>query len=106
MSKKTVVPNEVWADGRLTLGQLRVLGALYSYACCSTTVCPTRAQLAQCCGVHPANITRATNALEKLGWIRKSAGRGRGKRSRYTLLTPKTPPAPVPQSECLGRAAR
>lgn len=44
----SIVPLEVWADKRLTLKQMRVLGVLFSFRGKNTdTVWPSRAQIAE-----------------------------------------------------------
>lgn len=90
MTKITVIPNEVWADKRLTLEQLRVLGALFSF-CSNDRLCwPSRQAIAERTGIHIANISSATTALERLGWVTKSGCGGRSQAARYQLHVPET----------------
>ena len=100
MSKKTVVPNEVWADGRLTLWHLKVLGALYSFKGRGHEVWPTREKIAQRCGgMHPANVGKATADLVKMGWVSKVGGGGRGAPVHYILHVPACLQEPQTQAE-------
>ena len=85
MSRKTVLPNEVWSDERLTLWQLKVLGALYSFKGKGGVVWPKKVTLAERAGVPVQHISRLTKELAALGWITKEGGGGRGAATRYTL---------------------
>ncbi len=90
MTKITVIPNEAWADKRLTLEQLRVLGALFSF-CSNDRLCwPSRQAIAERTGIHIANVSAATTALERLGWVTKSGCGGKSKATRYQLHAPDT----------------
>lgn len=90
MTKITVIPNEAWADKRLTLEQLRVLGALFSF-CSNDRLCwPSRQAIAERTGIHIANVSAATTALERLGWVTKSECGGKSKATRYQLHAPDT----------------
>lgn len=90
MTKITVIPNEAWADKRLTLEQLRVLGALFSF-CSNDRLCwPSRQAIAERTGIHIANVSAATTALERLGWVTKSGCGGKSKATRYQLHAPGT----------------
>ncbi len=87
----TIVPNQVWADRRLTLEQLRVLGALLSFCTPESRTCwPRRQLIADRSGVHIANVSSATTALEGLGWILKDGKGGHSKATRYTITVPET----------------
>jgi hypothetical protein len=87
----SIVPIEAFLDKRLTLEQLRVLGALFSFRAKNTdTVWPTRAQIAQRCGMHPSNISHATTELVKLGWLQKDGAGGFSKATRYRISVPET----------------
>ncbi|MBS0357541.1 MAG: helix-turn-helix domain-containing protein [Proteobacteria bacterium] len=104
----TVVPNEVWADRRLTLEQLRVLGALLSFCTPGNLTCwPRRQQLAERSGVHIANVSSATTCLEALGWITKDGKGGHSKATRYTIHVPQTVayPATVAESATVAQQA-
>lgn len=86
----SMVPVEVWADKRLTLEQLRVLGALLSFCGPDRQCFPSRDEISKRSGVHTANVSTATTALERLGWITKSGKGGFSKASRYSIHVPET----------------
>lgn len=91
MSPFSIVPIEAFTDKRLTLEQLRILGVLYSFKNKdSDTVFPSRDAIAKRCGMHKANISMATSALEKLGWVSKEGKGGYSRATRYTLHIPET----------------
>lgn len=84
-----VVPIEAIQDKRLTLEQMRVLIALFSFRNKVTdTVWPSRAKLVERTGMHPSNISAATTALVGHGWLLKAGAGGFSKSSRYTLCRP------------------
>lgn len=88
----SIVPVEVWLDKRLTLEQLRVLGVLFSFRAKNTdTVWPSRHHIAERCGMHISNISNATSALERLGWLKKEGTGGYSKATRYTIAIPEIP---------------
>jgi hypothetical protein len=83
------VPIEVIKDKRLTFEQTRVLIGLFSFRNKSTNVCwPSRSALSERTGLHVSNISAATSALEKLGWLTKEGKGGYSKSSTYTITTP------------------
>ncbi|MBI5922033.1 MAG: helix-turn-helix domain-containing protein [Betaproteobacteria bacterium] len=85
------MPIEVFLDKRITLEQLRVLGALFSFrGKDSNTVFPSRKAIAKRCGMHQSNISTATTALERLGWLTKIGKGGFSKATRYTITVPET----------------
>lgn len=84
-----LVPLEVVQDKRLTLWQIRVLVALFSFRNKNTdTVWPSRAAISERSGMHPSNISAATSALVELGWLKKEGVGGNSKASRYTITVP------------------
>lgn len=86
-----IVPVEAIKDKRLTLEQLRVLVALFSFRGKNTnTVYPRREAIAERTGMHTANISSATSALERLGWLTKEGKGGHSKATRYTITVPET----------------
>lgn len=86
-----IVPVAAFLDKRLTLKQLRVLGALLSFRSkSSNTVWPSREAIAERCGMHLSSISTATSALERLGWLVKEGKGGFSKASRYTITVPHT----------------
>lgn len=61
------------ADHRLTLIEVRVLMALFSYRGKNTNlVWPSRTQLSARCGYAEGTISNATKSLISKGWLRKS----------------------------------
>lgn len=87
----SILPIEVFLDKRLTLEQVRVLGALFSFRGKDTNVVwPSRRQIAERCGMHLSNISTATSALEKLGWLTKDGKGGHSKATRYAITVPTT----------------
>lgn len=85
--KFAMIPLDALRDRRLTLELLRVLGALHSFRKSrgDCEVFPSRDAIADRCGIHPANISTATTALERLGWLSKVGKGGHSKASRYIL---------------------
>lgn len=84
-----ILPLEAFRDHRLTLIQLRVLGAIFSWRNRDTSVASVyRDQLAQRSGYSEGRISNATNALVKLGWLRKEGVGGRGIATRYQVMVP------------------
>lgn len=80
-----LVPVEAFGDKRLTLELLRVLGVLLSFRNVdSNRAWPTREAIAERCGMHPSNISKATKKLEQYGWIKKE---GRGGLSKPVMIT-------------------
>lgn len=85
------VPLVALADRRLTLEQIRVLIALLSFASKdSPVVFPSRQAISELTGMHLANISSATSALENLGWLKKDGKGGYSKATRYTITVPDT----------------
>lgn len=85
------MPVDAFRDKRLTLEQLRVLGALFSFrGKDSNTVWPSRQAISSRCGLHTSNISTATSALERLGWLSKDGKGGYSKATRYTITVPDT----------------
>ncbi|MDD2989107.1 MAG: helix-turn-helix domain-containing protein [Zoogloea sp.] len=85
----SIVPVEVWADKRLTLKQMRVLGVLFSFRNKNTDIVwPSRAQIAERCGMSVCHVSTATTDLERLGWLRKDGKGGHSKSTRYAITVP------------------
>lgn len=85
----SIVPIEVWADKRLTLKQMRVLGVLFSFRNKNTDIVwPSRIQIAERCGMSVCHISTATTDLERLGWLRKDGKGGHSKSTRYAITVP------------------
>ena len=87
----SIMPVEVWRDRRLTLEQVRVLGALLSFRARNTDlVWPKREQIAERCGMHVSNVSQATSALVKLGWLVKDGKGGFSQATKYRVCVPDT----------------
>lgn len=84
------VPIEAIGDARLSPTEFKVLIALLAFANRDTGAAwAKRETLSSMCGVHPANISRATAALVEYGWITKDGNGGRGRPARYLVNAPR-----------------
>ena len=84
-----MIPLEVMIDKRLTLETMRVLITLFSFRRKNTDlVYPTRETLSKRCNMHPSNISAATSALVKLGWLKKNGSGGHSMATKYTITVP------------------
>lgn len=89
MTKFAQIPVEVFQDKRLTLWQIRVLGVLMSFKNKrDDTVWPSRQQIADRCRMHISNVSDATSALVKLGWLEKEGKGGHSKSTTYKIKVP------------------
>jgi DNA-binding MarR family transcriptional regulator len=82
-----VVPLAIVSDHRLTVREMRVLLALYSFRNRSKgqTVWPKREKLARITGYAPDLISRVTSSLQAKGWLVKSGTGGMSRPAKYTL---------------------
>lgn len=88
--KYAVLPAFALSDTCLTYEQLRVLIALLKFTNRETRTCyPDRNKLAVVTRIHPVNISKATSALERAGWLKK-VRRGHGLSALYTMTLPHT----------------
>ena len=63
---------EVIQDGRLTLVQIKVLLALYSFRNKNTSLCfPSREAISKRTGIRVSRVSTTTTQLEELGWLKK-----------------------------------
>ena len=86
-----VVPVEVAMDQRLTLQQMRVLLALYTFRNRNTELThPTREAISERTGMALTKISKATTDLERLGWLTKVGNGGRSQATRYRVHVPET----------------
>lgn len=86
-----IVPVEVAMDQRLTLQQMRVLIALYTFRNRNTEMAhPTREEIRERTGMALSKISTATSDLERLGWLTKVGNGGRSKATRYRVHVPET----------------
>lgn len=69
---------------------MRVLGALLSFCGPDRQCWPSRQQIAERAAMHVANVSAATTALERLGWLEKTGKGGYSKATRYTIKVPTT----------------
>jgi hypothetical protein len=87
------VPAEAIEDRRLSPTEFRVLVTLLSFADGSTgwTWRPmARLEIAERCGVSVQNISRATAALARYGWVVKLGNGGYSRPSKYRIVNPFT----------------
>ena len=86
-----MLPIAAIRDRRLTMEQLRVLAALYSFESSdSDVVFPSRQVISEMTGMHQSNISAATSALEAKGWLKKDGKGGHSRATRYTITIPYT----------------
>ncbi len=86
-----IVPVEVAMDARLTLQQMRVLVALYTFRNRNTEMAhPTREEIRERTGMALSKISTATTDLERLGWLTKAGNGGRSQATRYRVHVPET----------------
>jgi len=104
-----IVPAEVVRDSRLTAIQLRVLITILTFRNKHThLINPSRAAIAKRCGYGHGTISRATAALEQMGWLTKRGSGGSGP-VRYEFHVPdgldRCPiPTPVPDPDTGARS--
>lgn len=85
----SIVPIEVCLDHRLTLTQIRVLVALFSFRNKDTGVAKVkRSTLSERCGYPETRISTTTSELVSLGWIEKEGKGGFSQPSSYRVTTP------------------
>lgn len=85
----TKLPIEALGDSRLTLRDLKVLGALYAHKNPkSDAIWPRRETISHLTGLRMDKVSTATTRLEKLGWLFKTGDGGRSKACRYRLKIP------------------
>lgn len=103
-----IVPVEVAMDARLTLQQMRVLVALYTFRNRNTEMAhPTREEIRERTGMALSKISTATTDLERLGWLTKAGNGGRSQATRYRVHVPETitESVTVPESETVPESA-
>lgn len=99
MSLFSIMPIEAFLDDRLSKTDLRVLGAILSFADKKTGLCwPKREQLAERCGLSLPKISTATTSLVSLGWLEKEGDGGRSRSVHYKVITPSLITKTVPNS--------
>ena len=103
-----IVPVEVAMDARLTLQQMRVLVALYTFRNRNTEMAhPTREEIRERTGMALSKISTATTDLERLGWLTKAGNGGRSQATRYRVHVPETisESVTVTESETVTKSA-
>lgn len=80
------VPIAALADRRLSLRQLKVLCALFSFADQDGVCWPTKKTLSERSAVHITRISACTAALEAFGWLSKTGKGGFAVPAQYVLL--------------------
>ena len=102
----SIMPIEAFLDHRLTLIQVRVLGALLSYRNkASGTAIVKRSTLAERCGYPERKISSATTALENLGWLKKIGKGGHSRPCEYAIQVPELHTETVPESGTVPESA-
>ena len=86
------VPIAALADRRLSLRQLKVLCALFSFADQDGVCWPTKKTLSERSAVHITRISECTAALEAFGWLSKSGRGGFAVPAQYVLMDGTTSP--------------
>lgn len=85
------VPIEALQDQRLSATELRVLIGLLSFASPDGRLMYVKRQtLADRCNVHLSQVTRATAALARYGWLHKSGNGGKSRPASYQVTPPFT----------------
>jgi len=80
------LPLNVFTDTRLSLRQIRILGAIYAHADRHTGECHLRRDaLAEITGYPKDRISAVTSSLVKLGWLEKTGGVGTSVPQRYRV---------------------
>ena len=80
------IPIAALSDRRLSLRQLKVLCALFSFADQDGVCWPTKQTLSERCAVHITRISECTAALEAFGWLSKTGKGGFAVPAQYVLL--------------------
>jgi len=80
------VPITALTDRRLSLRQLKVLCALFSFADNDGVCWPTKQTLSVRSSIHIKHISECTAALAALGWLSKTGQGGFSLPARYVLL--------------------
>lgn len=84
----SIMPIQAFQDDRLTKTDLRVLGAILSWADKDRNAHPTRDQIAARCNLPLCKISTSTTHLVELGWLKKNGTGGHSKASDYQVIIP------------------
>jgi len=88
---ETTIPNlylppEIMTDDRLTLRQIRVLMAIFSWRKTNTSLARiSRQMIADRTGYRLSRVSNITTELEKLGWIKKTGNGGKSQWTEYQV---------------------
>lgn len=102
----SIVPIEVAMDRRLSMRQMRVLLALFSFRGKTTNmIWPSRKALSERTGLDASTISTATSDLVRLGWLKKEGRGGKSMATRYTLCVPDFDAQTVAESVTVAESA-
>ena len=82
------MPIEAFLDDRLSKTDLRVLGAIISFADKKGVCWPRREQISERCGLPVQKISYATTRLIDFGWLKKEGNGGCSRSANYYVLKP------------------
>jgi hypothetical protein len=90
MSETTIpnlyLPPEIMTDDRLTLRQIRVLMAIFSWRKANTNLARiSRQMISDRTGYPLSRVSTITTELEKLGWIKKTGNGGKSQWTEYRV---------------------
>jgi Helix-turn-helix domain len=88
MSLFSVMPIEAFLDDRLSKTDLRVLGAIISFADKKGVCWPRREQISERCGLPVQKISYSTTRLIDFGWLKKEGNGGCSRSANYYVLKP------------------
>lgn len=92
-----MMPVEAFLDHRLSLIQLRILGAIFTWRDKNTNVAKVyRHQIRERCGYSDRTISENTSKLQKNGWLEKLGDGGRGLQTTYRVTVPELGTVPEP----------
>jgi|GEM_PF-3442620 hypothetical protein len=80
------LPPEIMTDDRLTLRQIRVLMAIFSWRKANTNLARiSRQMIADRTGYPLSRVSTITTELENLGWVKKTGNGGKGQWTEYRV---------------------
>lgn len=82
------MPVEAFTDHRLTLKQIRVLGAILTFADRDGVAHPKALQIAERCGMLERHVSTITTQLAELGWLEKTGNGGKSTPAQYRVTPP------------------
>jgi len=88
MSLFSIMPIEAFLDDRLSKTDLRVLGAIISFADKKGVCWPRREQISERCGLPVQKISYSTTRLIDFGWLKKEGNGGCSRSANYYVLKP------------------